>query len=300
MAFGLKNQLSGTPVFRHTKESIAPLGYALDPLSDITWSAGTSGVADIQSSFNSARTIENNQLGLSLPMLTLPPQSEWDEMSDDERALWLINRERVDRGASPIHSIEGNVNEIAHYYAQYLLDNNALGHYEDGNDPWGRLNTNQAINGCHDFLSVVENLAVFMTSGNSISLPIERSIHMWMYDDGNCCNWGHRHTILWTPYNNNSGFGSTEGFMGIGRASGGPYQEWNHADLIVMNVFDPCSSWDYSSVVDLKNCIIGLIVLTGDSIDAASLLHADTNQNKRVELNDAIMVIRHEGSLAPY
>ena len=70
--------------------------------------------------------------------------------------------------------------------------------------------------------------------------------------------------------------------------------------MIVMNVFDPCSSWDYSSVVDLKNCVIGLKVLTGGSIDAASLLHADTNQNKRVELNDAIMVLRHEGGLAPY
>lgn len=70
---------------------------------------------------------------------------------------------------------------------------------------------------------------------------------MWMYDDSNS-NWGHRHAILWYPYNNNNGDSGSEGFLGIGRANGGPYQgpfpsSWNYAEMIVMNVFDPCSSW---------------------------------------------------------
>jgi hypothetical protein len=39
-----------------------------------------------------------------------------------------------------------------------------------------------------------------------------------------------------------------EGFLGIGRASGGPYQgpfssAWSNAEIIVMNIFDPCSAW---------------------------------------------------------
>jgi hypothetical protein len=43
-----------------------------------------------------------------------------------------------------------------------------------------------------------------------------------------------------------------EGFLGIGRANGGPYQgpfsvPWNYAEIIVMNVFDPCSTWDYGA-----------------------------------------------------
>jgi hypothetical protein len=37
--------------------------YPPDPSSDIDWSAGFNGVADIQAAFNNARTVENNQLG---------------------------------------------------------------------------------------------------------------------------------------------------------------------------------------------------------------------------------------------
>jgi hypothetical protein len=74
---------------------------------------------------------------------------------------------------------------------------------------------------------------------------------MWMYEDGSCCGWGHRHAILWYPYDDNSGPAGREGFLGIGRAHGGPYQgpfsqPWAFAEIIVMNVFDPCASWSYS------------------------------------------------------
>ena len=41
-----------------------------------------------------------------------------------------------------------------------------------------------------------------------------------------------------------------EGLLGIGRASGGPYQgpfsnPWPLAEIVVMNVFDPCVDWEY-------------------------------------------------------
>src|SRR5688572_1789349 len=224
------------------------LSFPTDPTADIPWSAGTNGVADIQAAFNNARTQDNNQLGTSIPMMTLPSQTEWNSMSDGQKALWLINRERVDRGIHPLQGLENNVGGVAQYYAEYLLDNNTWGHEADGRDPWERLEDNPAIGACHDFLSVSENLAVFVTSGSSISLPIERSIYMWMYEDGNCCSWGHRHAILWYPYDDNSGAAGTEGFLGIGRANGGPYQgpfsqPWNFAEIIVMNVFDPCMNW---------------------------------------------------------
>ena len=208
-------------------------------------------VADIQAAFNNARMGENNQLGSSIPMMTLPSQTEWNNMSDGQKALWLINRERIDRGVSPLDGLESNVNGVAQYYADYLLNNNAWGHSADGRSPWQRLSDNPAIGACQDFLSISENLAVFVTSGSSIPLPIERSIYMWMYEDGDCCNWGHRHAILWYPYNDNSGPVGSEGFLGIGRANGGPYQgpfsqAWPFAEMIVMNVFDPCASWTYS------------------------------------------------------
>ncbi len=225
--------------------------YPSDPNSDIPWSGGTSGVSDIQSAFNNGRTNENSQLSTSVPMMTLPSQGEWDGLTDSEKAFWLVNRERIDRGVLPLHGVEANVESVADYYANYLLDNDAWGHFEDGNSPPDRLNTNPAINACHDFLSVSENLAVFVTSGSSIPLPIERSVYGWMYEDAGS-SWGHRHAILWYPYTDNSGTVGMEGFFGIGRANGGPYQgpfssPWPFAEMIVMNVFDPCPSWDYGS-----------------------------------------------------
>ena len=223
--------------------------YPSDPISDITWAGGTNGVADIQYAFNYARNQENSQLGTSLPAMVLPTQAIWDGMTDNEKSLWLINQERVVRGVAPLENIEDNVISVAQYYADYLFDNDKWGHYEDGNSPWERLDNNPVIGACHDFLGVSENIAVFVTSGNSIALPIEQSIFMWLYKDAGS-SWGHRHAILWYPYNDNSGLSGSEGFLGIGRANGGPYQgpfsnSWNFAELVVMNVFDPCSTWVY-------------------------------------------------------
>lgn len=246
-----ENFATGVPLIRENTNMPSPLGYATDPTANIEWSPENyAGVVDIQTAFNNARLEENSQLGTSLPMLTLPSQSEWDGMDDSQKALWLINKERIARSALRLHGIEENVYEVAQYYADFLLDNDAWGHAEDGNSPWDRLETKPDISNCHDFLNVAENLAVFVTSGSSIPLPVERSVYMWMYDDGP--SWGHRHAILWTPYNNNSGPSDNEGFMAIGRSSGGPYQgpfdgPWNYAEMVVMNMFDPCSSWEYSS-----------------------------------------------------
>ena len=225
--------------------SVGPLAYPTDPTADIPWSAGYSGVADIQTAFSNARATENTQLGTSIPMLTLPSQAEWDAKSNGEKALWLINRERVDRSVHPLHGLETNVISVAQYYAEYLIDHNAFSHDADGRDPLERLSDNPAIGACHDFLPVAENLAVFWTSGTSIPLPVERAVYMWMYE-GTSSSWGHRHAILWYPYNDNSGPAGQEGFLGIGRDSG-PHQGWNHAEMIVMNVFDPCSTWVYTS-----------------------------------------------------
>ena len=219
------------------------LSYPPDPTANIPWSAGTSGVADIQAAFNNARSIENAQLGTSIPALTMPSQTEWNAKSDGAKALWLLNRERIDRGVMPLDNIEGNVTGVAQTYAQYLMDHNVFSHTADGRTPWQRLDANPAIGACHDSLSVAENLAAFMTSGSSIPLPVERSVYEWTYNDSGS-SWGHRHANLWYPYNDNGGPTGQEGFLGIGRAAG-PYQGWNYGVVIVMNVFDPCAAWNY-------------------------------------------------------
>jgi len=224
----------------------SPDAWPTDPNFDIPWSSGTSTVAHVQVAFNNARVAENLQLGTTIPPLTLPNQSTWDAMSDNGKAEWLVYRERVDRGLQPLHGFESNVTSIAQYYADYLLNNDKWGHDKDGKDPWARLNTNPTINGCHDFLGVAENLMYLATSGTSIGLPLELSVYTWLYNDSSS-SWGHRHMVLWYHYNDNSGTAGKEGFMGIGRASGGPYQGWPFAEVIVMNVFDPCSTWVYST-----------------------------------------------------
>jgi len=183
--------------------SMAPAArgvYPTDPMADIPWSEGYSGVSDIQSAFNNARAVENGQLGTSLPLLILPSQAVWDAMSDGDKALWLVNREREARGVPPLHGAETNVTQVAQDYADYQLANNVTGHTADGHDPWWRLNQNPTINACHDFLSVGENLAYFWSTSNNIVLVVERSIYAFMYDDSGSA-WGHRHALLWYPYN---------------------------------------------------------------------------------------------------
>ena len=245
---------SGLPLIRATDGDpltiFHPSAYPTDPPADIPWSCGISGVESIQCAFNNARSTESTRLGTSLPALTLPSQTAWDSMSDGEKGLWLINRERMDRGIDPLEDIEDNVTGVAETYAIFLLDNDAWGHYEDGRSPWERLADNQSIGACHDQLSVSENIAVLVSTGG-IAIPVERSVYMWMYDDAGS-GWGHRHAILWYPYNDNSGAPGMEGLLGIGRASGGPYQgpfpnAWPFAEIVVMNVFDPCINWEYDS-----------------------------------------------------
>ncbi len=232
--------------------------YPDDPTTDIDWSGGTTTVSDLEAAFNNARNQESTQLGISLPSISFPSQSTWDNFSDNDKMLWLINQERTARGVLPLQFYESNVTDVAGYYAQYLIDNDAWGHTEDGNTPWERLESNQEINDCHDFLGVAENLAVFVSSANNFESIIARSFYNWMYDDGDCCSWGHRHAIVWDEYNNNSGSSTSEGFVGVGHAYGtnytGPFsQSWNYAEMVVMNVFDPCSSWVTTSINNTNN-----------------------------------------------
>ncbi|MDM8520585.1 CAP domain-containing protein [Anaerolineales bacterium HSG6] len=250
--------LAQTPVHTSTEQSFMVIptttsattakqrnqNYPSDPINNIPWTGSMATVADIEQAFNSARQAENEQLGLNIPTLQLP--TEWNSLGDAEKALWLINQERADRGLMMLQGVEENVTQVAQAYAEYLLTNNAFSHTANGQNPWERLKAQSEIASCQDFLGVSENLAVFMTSGDEVALPIERAIYYWLYDDGDCCDWGHRHAILWSSYTDNNGQLGEEGFLGIGRARG-PYSynghDWATAEMIVMNVFDPCADW---------------------------------------------------------
>lgn len=226
--------------------------YPSDPSSDFLWSAGFSGVADIQNAFNRARAAENSDLGSFVPPMTLPTQSAWNAMTEGERALWLINQERTARQLKPLHGLEKYVTEVAQAWAEWLLANSKFGHEFNGSTPYTRLHAKPAIGACHDQLSVSENVYFIATiSADGNALPIEQAVYTWMYDDKSY-GWGHRHAILWTPYTDNSGTAGQEGFVGIGHARGSytnPFNGYRYpdTDLIVMNVFDPCASWNYGT-----------------------------------------------------
>lgn len=220
--------------------TIALASYPPDPIKDTDWNySQQSCLQDIEDQFNRARTSENAQNGCSLPPIRLPDQYSWDAMSDNEKALWLINDERQARGLELLDGTEDNVTKVAQYFAGYLLETDAFDHLADGRSPWERLDSIPEIYTCREFLLVAENLAVFWAG---TTFPIEQAVYMWLYADSGS-NWGHRHTILWNNFNDNSGTKGSEGFLGIGRATG-LHRGYPQAEIVVMNVFDPCPTWN--------------------------------------------------------
>ena len=226
--------------------------YPPDPPADTPWEGGYGGVTDIAAAFNRARASENSMLGTFLKPMALPTQGTWNGMSEGDRARWLINTERTARGVPPLHDLETNVTQVAQSWAEWLLKNNKFDHNADGRTPWERLHAKPAIGACHDFLGVAENLFwIGTTASSGTPLPVEQAIYSWMYDDKGS-SWGHRHAILWKSYTENSGPGDKEGFLGLGHARGGFTSPANgryfpFTDMIVMNVFDPCPSWQYAA-----------------------------------------------------
>ena len=67
-----------------------------------------------------------------IPPIALPSQGTWDSWTDIQKADWLIDREREDRGLPAFHGPQEDVTTVAQDYAEYLIDNNAWGHNEDG------------------------------------------------------------------------------------------------------------------------------------------------------------------------
>ncbi len=229
-------------------------GGIYDPSTE-TFAASFNGVIDITNAYNNGRRQEENQLGLqigSLGSLNLPLQTDWDKMTDDAKALWIINEERVVRanvrpGASglPLAGIESHIDNISKKYGDLLHDSNAMGHYQpSGNSsvdsPLIRIENDADIgSNCHNSKGWGENLAYFASSGNSVPLPLERSIYSFIYDDASS-NWEHRATALLQNGELNTESG---GYLGVYLRSSSDYKPFSPSDsygsVVVMNFFDP-------------------------------------------------------------
>ncbi len=266
--------------------------YYPDLTTNVKWTVGTSTLTEVQTAFNNARNNENSQLSTSIPTLTFPSLNEWNAKTDGEKALWLLNKERTDRGLLPLHGLEGNITNIAQYYAQYLIDHDTFDHVADGYTPFQRMDNDPVIGVCHDFSPIGENIFYFVTTETSIPFSIERSFYGWMYNDSSSA-WGHRKCILYYPYNDNSGVSGDEGFLGIGKAHGNNYQgsfshPYNYAEIVVINVFDPCTNWSYTDIISKE--------LSSDCIrvypnPASQTINIDISDNKLDNINISIINI---------
>ncbi len=241
--------------------------------TDIPWSGGASSVTDVEAAFNHGRREEEKQLSLgtgSLGNLDLPSQAAWDATSADAKALLILNAERTARAGMkagviglPFTAIQADVDNLAQYYANYLVANNKTGHEADGRTPFQRIDADPVLGPCHEFLHRAENLAYAWTSGTSYPLVLERSIYNWIYKDASSA-WGHREAALLQDkalgfsnpdygFNNNVGSPADEGFIGLGMAQSPAYDPdglgWvNMGYAIVLNMIDPISTgtcpWD--------------------------------------------------------
>ncbi|MGB1310748.1 MAG: hypothetical protein ACPG47_06025 [Leucothrix sp.] len=244
-------------------------------------------VAIIEAAFNNARRQEETQLGLTLNTITdldLPSQSDWDGMTDDQKALFLVNAERTSRDGMlpnviglPFAGVESAVDMISDTYANVLINNNVTGHYQPSGNPssttdgfFSRLAASPTLSNCYTNIARGENLAWYgVTAGTSIPLMTERAIYQWMYDDSSS-NWAHREMILLQDkplsgnsglvgsgsvpgFTNDNGSNAHEGYIGFSNKGSVNYQPFtttvSYAHAIVLQFFDPKPSASCSFTV---------------------------------------------------
>ncbi len=217
--------------------------------TDIEYSSNGNGVTNIANAFNYARGIDST----IHTNLIMPSQNIWNSMSNQEKGLYLVNKERYDRGLKPFEGINPSVVTIAGNYAQLLYDRGTFGHNENGS-PWDRLNRVSTIKNNKDFFAYGENL--YVSAGTTYTMdPIAKAIYGWIYSDSGS-NYGHRNFCLAKGLNDNSGDEGVEGLIGFGVKRGDDYEYYSgwKSTIIVMNGFDPSSSWNHSTTSKVSIC----------------------------------------------
>ncbi|MCB9432529.1 MAG: immune inhibitor A [Ardenticatenaceae bacterium] len=234
-----------------------------NPSVDFPWNVTNSGtnwwsvttLQQVQDAFNAARTFENNDANTSgqayvpMPMMNLTGAftlAQWQALSAGERALWLLNDERVARDLLPYEGVNSAVTTVAQDYTQWLLDNNQFDHNLTGL-LGGRLDA-QGLTG--QYSSSGENLAVH---GTAVDFPVALAVYNWNYDDSSSA-WGHRENDLNDSLVNNTGSAGSEGLIGIGlgtKLTGYSFPgcgscPWEPAMIVTFDWIDPS--------VEINNC----------------------------------------------
>ena len=262
------------------------------PTEGIKWSAQGTSVQDIADAFNNARA-QDSTIDKKLVM---PSQEVWDSMSDSQKGLYLINRERYDRGLKPFEGIDPDVQSVAQNYAQTLHDTGEFGHDVDGS-PWDRLDRVPKIKNNREFFAYGENLAAFAARPNYPTLPIEKSIYNWIYNDADS-NWGHRKFAL-AKLNDNSGKEGEEGLIGFGIIKSNDwdyYDGWN-SYIIVMDGIDPAPSWDYSNTIRVPLCPneIAKDSINTQNSNSSNIANSDNNSINDSDIDNSRFTLLDNG-----
>ncbi len=213
-----------------------------------SWKLASPYVGAIEIGFNIARANDPTVTTL----MVLPTQEIWDAMNDQEKVLYLLNRERYDRGIKPFEGYHSDVDGVAQNYAQYLLNlgSNTMSHNED-DTPIQRLQRVTNIQNNQDTdLAFPENIYTVNVYGDYVQDYVVKSVYEWMYYD-RWSDTAHRKLCLANNLTDNSGVHGQEGLIGIGVSNGTDYYEGDARDtvystLVVMNAFDPSENWSHS------------------------------------------------------
>ena len=207
---------------------VAQNAYPADPPADVKWPYATwapASVEVIQAQFNTARRADPT---VSVDLNIEYTQAAWDALSDNQKGLYLSNKERVDRGIPPYAVVAKEVSDVAVDYATYLTDvEKSLKHSTTSAKwtgsgrasaaccgPWERLDA--ALGDNKEFFQFSENLAwASPATADRFPEPVAVSIYNWIYDDSGS-NWGHRHFSLGKLTNDNAGDAGSEGLAGFG------------------------------------------------------------------------------------
>ena len=251
--------------------------------ADIKWSGSSDTVEDIQRVFNNARAKDST----ITQKLVMPPQSVWDDMSIEQRGLYLLNNERYYRGLKPYEGISKRVSAISQKYADLLYQKGAFGHNEDGS-PFDRMDRDNLIKNNKDFFRYGENLYVYAKSSHYVTNPIARAIYGFIYNDDASTggSMGHRRFCLANELKDNSGKDGEEGLIGFAIAKGKNYSKYPnmYSTIVVMNGFDPSSSWDHSTTIKVPFC-----TPQKESTDTKTDTKADTTQRFQIDATNGVV-----------
>ncbi len=218
------------------------------PSSDIPWSSSNDidgNVTEIANAFNNARAKDST---ISKELI-MPSQEEWHNMSIQQKGLYLLNKERYDRGIKPFEGLDQYVINVAKNYADVLAKKRKFGHNEDGT-PWERLDRVPLIKNNKDFFKYAENLYGATDTRGFITNPIAKAIYQWIYEDSDN-SWQHRALCLANGLNDNGGENGVEGLIGFAIKSAYSNTYKLYATLVVMNAFDPSETWNYSTTITI-------------------------------------------------